>query len=250
MRIPTCNNIGMSSFISGDVELHFDDYGNGFPVLLIAPGGMKSEASFWESTPWNPIEQLSDNFRVIAMDQRNAGRSKGPIAADHSWGTYAEDQLSLLDHLGIDRFHVAGMCIGGPYVMGLIERAPQRVAAAVLFQTIGLSGNRAAFFDMYDAWAEELRPQRPEVAENDWEQFKMNMYGSDKFLFNVDEDFVRSVETPLLVMEGGDLYHPSESSVAVSELAQNATLIRDWKSGSAMELAAQQFADFLEGHRP
>jgi len=120
----------------------------------------------------------------------------------------------------------------------------------VLFQTIGLSGNREAFFDMYDAWAQELRPQRPEVSESDWEQFKTNMYGSDNFLFNVDEDFVRSVETPLLVMEGSDLYHPSESSIAVSELAQNATLIRDWKAGAAMELAAQQFADFLEAHRP
>ena len=69
MRIPTCHNVRMPSFVSDDVEIHFDEYGSGFPVLLIAPGGMKSEASFWESTPWNPIPQLSDRFRVIAMDQ-------------------------------------------------------------------------------------------------------------------------------------------------------------------------------------
>ena len=239
----------MSSFITNDVEIHFDEYGSGFPVLLIAPGGMKSEASFWESTPWNPISQLSDRFRVIAMDQRNAGRSTAPISADHSWETYTEDQLSLLDHLGIDRFHVVGMCIGGPYVMGLIQRAPERVASGVLFQTIGLSDNRGAFFDMYDAWADELRPQRPEVSENDWKQFKDNMYASDKFLFNVDEDFVRLVTTPLLILEGNDLYHPSESSLMINELANNTTLIRDWKSGAAMDLAAQQFAEFLELHQ-
>ena len=52
------------------------------------------------------------------------------------------------------------------------------------------------------------------------------MYESDKFLFNVDKDFVQTVTTPLLVLEGNDLYHPSESSLTVNELAQNATLIR------------------------
>ncbi|MDP6862189.1 MAG: alpha/beta hydrolase, partial [Acidimicrobiales bacterium] len=188
-------------------------------------------------------------FRVIAMDQRNAGRSAAPITSTDSWATYTNDQLALLDHLSIDRFHVVGMCIGGPYVMGLIQQAPERVAAGVLFQTIGLSRNREAFFDMYDGWATELRPTRPEVSPETWQQFKMNMYGSDNVLFNVDETFLKTVTTPLLVLEGNDLYHPSESSLIVSDLAQNATLIRDWKSGEAMEMAAQQFAEFLAVHR-
>ncbi|HAA67398.1 MAG TPA: alpha/beta hydrolase, partial [Acidimicrobiaceae bacterium] len=91
---------------------------------------MKSEVSFWNSTPWNPIEQLRGAFRVIAMDQRNAGRSTGPIAASDGWHTYAQDQIALLDHLGVDRFAVAGMCIGGPYAMGLIAEVPERVSAA------------------------------------------------------------------------------------------------------------------------
>ena len=241
--------ISMASFKSGDVDIHYDEYGEGFPVLLIAPGGMKSEATFWDSTPWNPITQLSGQFRVIAMDQRNAGRSVAPISSTDSWATYTNDQLALLDHLSIDRFHVVGMCIGGPYVMGLIQQAPERVAAGVLFQTIGLSRNREAFFDMYDGWATELRPTRPEVSPETWQQFKMNMYGSDNVLFNVDETFLKTVTTPLLVLEGNDLYHPSESSLIVSDLAQNATLIRDWKSGEAMEMAAQQFAEFLAVHR-
>ncbi len=240
--------ISMATFKSDDVEIHFDEYGSGFPVLLIAPGGMKSEASFWASAPWNPITQLKDKFRVIAMDQRNAGRSIAPITSTDSWSTYTNDQLALLDHLGIDRFHVVGMCIGGPYVMGLINQAPQRVASGVLFQTIGLSGNREAFFDMYDGWAAELRPTRPEVSAETWHQFKINMYGSDNVLFNVDETFLKTVTTPLLVLEGNDLYHPSESSLVVNDLTQNTTLIRDWKSGESMETAAQQFVEFLVRH--
>lgn len=133
--------------------------------------------------------------------------------------------------------------------MGLIEQAPDRVASGVLFQTIGLSDNRSAFFDMYDAWADELRPRRPEVSDDDWARFRANMYESDKFLFNVDEDFVQSVTTPLLILEGNDLYHPSESSLAINELAQNTTLIHEWKSGAAMESAAQQFSEFLDLHK-
>ncbi|MBQ30028.1 MAG: alpha/beta hydrolase [Acidimicrobiaceae bacterium] len=235
----------MASFEYGNTEIHFDEYGSGFPVLLIAPGGMQSAASFWESTPWNPINQLKENFRVIAMDQRNAGRSSGPIAASDGWATYTRDQLALLDHLQVDEFHAVGMCIGGPYVMGLIEAAPERVAAGVLFQTIGLNNNREAFYDMFDSWAQPLSSERPDVPDGVWAEFRSNMYGSDKFLFNVDEAFVQSVRTPLLVFEGDDLYHPSVSSLAVAELAKNSTLIRDWKSGAALDSAKNRFYQFL-----
>jgi pimeloyl-ACP methyl ester carboxylesterase len=239
------DNGSMASFIFDETEIYFDEYGSGFPVLLIAPGGMQSAASFWESTPWNPIPQLSEQFRVIAMDQRNAGRSSGPISANDGWDTYTADQLALLDHLGVEKFHAVGMCIGGPYVMGLIEAAPERVAAGVLFQTIGLSQNREVFYDMFDAWATPLANTRREVAAEVWAQFRGNMYDSDKFLFNVDETFVKSVTTPLLVFEGNDLYHPSETSITVAELAQNAVLVPDWQSGPAMALAAQTFYEFL-----
>ena len=100
----------MASFSTADgAHIHYEVHGEGFPVLLIAPGGMRSAISFWENTPWNPITDLQDDFQVIAMDQRNAGQSTGPVSASHGWHTYAADQLALLDHLGVDRFHVAGM---------------------------------------------------------------------------------------------------------------------------------------------
>ncbi len=61
----------MTDFARGDVHLHYDDHGSGFPVLLIARGGMRSEAGYWSNTPWNPIEQLAPRHRVIAMDPRD-----------------------------------------------------------------------------------------------------------------------------------------------------------------------------------
>jgi pimeloyl-ACP methyl ester carboxylesterase len=239
----------MPTFERGDIQIYYEEYGQGFPVLLIAPGGMRSAISFWEGTPWDPIEQLAPNYRVIAMDQRNAGQSVAPVRATDSWHVYTQDQLALLDHLGVNRFHVAGMCIGGPYIMGLIEAVPQRVASAVLFQSIGLDNNRQAFFEMFDSWADELKPVRPEVSAEAWEAFKTSMYSGD-FLFNVSREFVAKCETPLLVLLGTDLYHPESTSREIATLAPNATLIEHWKEPEYQPAAQQTMEHFLAEHTP
>src|SRR5262249_60336511 len=136
----------MQIFTRGEPKLYYEEHGQGFPLLLIAPGGMRSAVSFWDKTPWNPIPQLAPPYRVIAMDQRNAGRSSAPIRATDSWPVYTDDQLALLDHLGVERFHVAGMCIAGPYCMGLRPSAPRRVSAPGPVPAIGLITQRPALF--------------------------------------------------------------------------------------------------------
>ncbi len=239
----------MPFFERDNVKLYYEEHGEGFPVLLIAPGGMRSAVPFWYNTPWNPIEQLSPHYRVIAMDQRNAGQSVGPISASDSWHTFTGDQLALLDHLGVDNFHVAGMCIGGPYIMGLIQAAPERVAAAILFQTIGLDGDRQLFYDMFDGWADELKPSRPEVSEETWVSFRNAMYRGD-FLFNADRDFVRNCQTPMVVLMGSDAYHPEVSSREVAELAPNAVFIEKWKEPEHQPAAKQIIERVLAENTP
>ncbi|MEZ5560965.1 MAG: alpha/beta hydrolase [Pseudomonadales bacterium] len=239
----------MPVFQDGETSIYYEERGAGFPVLLIAPGGMRSAVSYWRNTPWNPAEALSDGYRVIAMDQRNAGQSLAPVRADDGWHVYTRDQLRLLDHLGVERFHVAGMCIGGPYCMGLIEAAPERVASAVLFQPIGLEDNRQAFYDMFDSWADELKPQRPDTPAAAWESFKHNMYDGD-FLFNVDEAFVAGCPTPLLVLCGNDLYHPRSTSLTIARVAPKAELVEQWKEGEHRERAMARVRAFLDAHTP
>jgi pimeloyl-ACP methyl ester carboxylesterase len=237
-------------FESGDVKLYYETHGEGFPVLLIAPGGMRSEMTFWERTPWNPVTQLSDRYRVIAMDQRNAGRSTAPVRPGDGWETYTADQLALLDHLGVDRFHVAGMCIGGSYIMALAAAAPQRVASGVVFQTIGLDDNRAAFHAMFDDWAAELAPQRPDTPPEVWDAFRERMYGGDAFLFTADEEAARRCPVPLLVLLGNDLYHPESSSRQLAEFAPQATLVEHWKEPEHHAAAMAAMEEFLARHTP
>jgi pimeloyl-ACP methyl ester carboxylesterase len=181
------------------------------------------------------------------MDQRNAGQSQAPIRATDSWQTYTDDQLALLDHLGVTRFHVAGMCIGGSYIMGLIQAAPQRVVSAVLFQPIGIDNNRQAFFDMFDGWAKEQQATHPEANDTTLATFKQNMYGSD-FLFSVSRDFVKRCATPLLVLLGNDMYHPQVTSREVASLAPNATLIEKWREPEHQAAAQAAVERFLATH--
>ena len=122
-----------------DAEIHYQEFGSGFPVLLFAPGGMMSRMDLWHAPAdgpprsWNDwTEVLARDHRVIAMDQRNAGKSRGAIEADHGWRTYAEDHLALMDHLGIDKLHVLGGCIGSSFCLSLCEIVPDRIGAAVL----------------------------------------------------------------------------------------------------------------------
>lgn len=241
----------MAQFTTDDgASIHYESHGDGFPVLLIAPGGMRSAISFWDNTPWNPVEDLKDQFRVIAMDQRNAGASTGPVRRTDGWHTYAADQLALMDHLGEEAFHVAGMCIGGPYAFGLIQAAPARVASAVLFQTIGREDNREAFYQMFDGWADALKPTMPEVSESDWASFRANMYDGERVFFNVDVDFVESCRTPLLVLCGNDLYHPESASRTIAELAPDAKFIEAWKTGPERDAARAAVRRFLIDNTP
>src|SRR6266516_3239697 len=155
----------MPSFERDGASIYYEESGSGFPLLLLAPGGLNSAIPFWGRMPLNPIEAYSSEFRVIAMDQRNAGKSIGPIDTKDPWATYADDQLGLLDHLGVDKVLVMGCCIGCSFIFKLVERQPERVVAGVLAQPIGLDDtNPGAFGERtWREWGENLIGKRPEL---------------------------------------------------------------------------------------
>ena len=222
----------MASFERGDATIHYDLEGDGFPVLLIAPGGMRSANELWPNMVWNP-RSLADEYRVIGMDQRNAGRSFAPVSSDDGWDTYLADQLALLDHLGIERCHVVGMCIGGPYIAGLLRAAPERFASAVLLQPVGIEpdgSNRQAFYEMFDAWVELQGDRHGGISDETWRAFRSSMWDGD-FVLTATAEEMASMTTPMLVAMGNDLYHPESTSREVAAAAPNATLVESWKDG-------------------
>lgn len=246
----------MRTFDRPGASISFDENGTGFPLLLFAPGGMHSIATMWrerpgspgEPMPWiDPTTDLADDFRVVSMDQRNAGASTGDVSPADGWHTYTEDHLALMDHLGFGKVHAMGGCIGSSYALSLCATAPQRVAAAVLQNPIGLSAdNHRKFTDMFDSWADDLTARRgadPEALGS----FKRNMFGGE-FVFSVSRDFVRSCPVPLLVLPGNDEFHPRAVAEEIVDLAPDAELLDGWAGDHAA--TAERIRAFLVSHTP
>lgn len=240
----------MPNYQHGDVSIHYEEFGQGFPVLLLAPGGMRSNIEFWKATPYDPTIELASDFRLIAMDQRNAGRSTAPIRGSDGWQVYTEDQLGLLDHLKIERCHLLGNCIGGAFALALAAAAPQRIASAVLQQPIGHSSqNRETFYQLFSGWAEEQKKLHPKVSDAEWREFCERMYGGD-FVFSVSRDDVKKSQVPLLVLQGNDIYHPSATSKEIAGIAPRAEFVERWKDPEIVPQTIAKVRGFLKEHTP
>jgi pimeloyl-ACP methyl ester carboxylesterase len=219
----------------GNVRIRYAEIGSGFPLLATPGGGLNSCIAVWARAVIDIPREFKNDFRVITMDQRNAtaGESTGPLAVDDPWGAFADDQLGVMDHLGIDRFAFFGNCIGGPFAMKLMERAPQRVTAAILSQPVGHGPANPDY--MYDAgktvWAKELRERRPDVSMETIEQYLHNLYRArPDFVYSVSRDFAKSCQTPMLVLPDDVPAHPLVASVDVASLCPNAEItVFPWK---------------------
>src|SRR5438128_10248462 len=157
-----------SFYVRGPVGIQSGEAGCGFPLLLIAGGGLNSTISgLTRGDPFNPIEEFKGEYRCIASDLRNAngGQSSGPLEIDRPWDAYTDDHLGLMDHLAIGKFMVLGFCIGGPFIWNLLRRAPNRIVAAVLAQPSGSRPEmRGLFYDNnMKGWAPGLIAKRPDI---------------------------------------------------------------------------------------
>ena len=242
----------MPSFDHHGAHIHYEEFGQGFPILTFAPAGLQSVIAVWgePSAPINPTTEFAANYRVVAMDQRNAGgQSRAPITAQDGWDSYTADHIAVLDHLHIDRCHLYGQCIGGSFILNMLKHHPERVASAILAQAIGrvgpLAPGRPARFN---GWAEALK-DHPEATEPVLDAFCRNLYAPG-FVYCVDRAFVRTVQTPCLILAGNDEAHPGPISDELAQLLPNNEFIREWKSGAALETARTRVKEFLAKHTP
>ena len=242
----------MPSFRAHGATIYYEEFGQGFPILTFAPAGLQSTIEVWSqpAAPINPTIELATRFRVIAMDQRNAGgRSHAPITAQDGWSTYTADHVALLDHLGIDRCHLYGQCIGGSFILSLLKAQPERVASAVLAQPIGRVGAMPATRSArFEAWVESLT-EHPEATPEVLDAFYRNMYGAG-FVYCVDRTFVSTCATPCLVLAGNDEAHPLPISEELAKLLPSSELVREWKTGPALTSARARVSEFLQKHTP
>ena len=248
----------MALYERGDVRIHYEEAGSGFPLLLIPGGGLNSTISFFsKSAPFNAFEELSDQYHCITLDLRNAsgGESDGPLEIDRPWDAYTDDHLGLMDHLGIQEFMVMGFCIGGPFIWNVLKRAPGRVVAAVLAQP---SGFRPELPDLFyttniAAWAPTLCARRRDITMDMVEAFLNRMYRTNAdFVFTVTREFVRQCQTPILVLPDDVPAHPYEVAMESVRLSPNAEVsIFPWKDNPAhIREAVRHIRAFLHARQP
>jgi pimeloyl-ACP methyl ester carboxylesterase len=232
--------------------IYYEEYGQGFPILTFAPAGLRSTISVWSQpmAPINPIAEWSGTYRVIAMDQRNAGgKSRAPITAKDGWDDYTADHLAVLDHLRIDRCHLYGQCIGGSFIANMLKHHPERVQSAVWAQPIGRVGPMPAEpSGNFKQWAETVK-DRPDATPAVLEAFNRNLY-EPGFVYSADRDFVKTIKAPSLVLAGNDEAHPWAISEEVAKLIPGCELIKEWKTEPALTPAKAKVKEFLAKHTP
>ena len=245
----------MPFYQRGDVRICYEEVGSGFPLLVTPGGGLNSRISNWPHAVFNAMDAFKSDFRCITMDQRNAvgGQSTGPIAVEDPWDSFADDHLGLMDHLGIREFAYMGYCIGGCFAGKLIERAPERVAAAVFCESVGHwpEDPDVMYRSGRDSWAPALLAERPELDEATIETYLHNLYRTNPdFLYSVSRDVIRRCQTPILVLPDDAPAHPHQTSVDVASLAPNAQItVFPWNAPNELKARTiERVRAFLHAH--
>ena len=243
----------------GSVRIYYEEAGSGVPLLLLPGGGLNATIGFFTgNAPFNAIEEFKSDYRCITADLRNApsGQSTGPVEVDRPWESYADDQLGLMDHLGIGTFMVMGFCIGGPFIWSLLKRAPTRIAGAVLAQPVGWRPemrDRSYAGAFWKGWPAQIAEKRPQVTVQTADQFVTRMFETNAdFVFTVTRDFVRTCQNPILILPDDVPAHPYAVAMECAMLAPRAEVsMFPWKEPKErIPLAVRQIRSFLRAHRP
>ncbi|HTJ22438.1 MAG TPA: alpha/beta fold hydrolase [Gemmatimonadaceae bacterium] len=123
-------------FDADGVRIHYVEQGKGEPVVLLH--GLGGSVGTWTST--GILQALAQDHRVIAFDMRGHGKSDKPHDPKKYGREMVLDVVRLLDHLSIQRAHVAGYSLGGMLISQLLTLYPDRILSATLIAAGGRFG--------------------------------------------------------------------------------------------------------------
>ena len=122
------------------IATRYEVTGSGPPLLMYAPGGFDATVEKWSTlgvyARVKLMDHLSRHYTCIAFDRRECGQSGGRVETI-GWGHYVRQGAALLDHLGIERAHLMGGCMGCGPVAAFGVAYPQATLSMVLFWPVG-----------------------------------------------------------------------------------------------------------------
>jgi pimeloyl-ACP methyl ester carboxylesterase len=186
----------MASAKIGDIEIYYEEHGQGEPVLLAPP-------SWWPSDTWKVavVPFLSKRYRTIIFDCRGTGYSGKP-GHGYTIGQFAKDCAGLLEHLKIPRAHAAGFALGGQIVQALAIERPEMVA------TLTIAGAGAGMKATSGAPREVRNTDEEEIRAHGFERFIRNHIENTHMAF--DAKFYR--EHPEVVQALSDALWKRQTS--------------------------------------
>ena len=205
------------------------------------------------STPWTYSAMSSTALQWIFETQMAVHPRARSRLIDRG-DSHVDDQLRLMDHLGFEKFVVIGFCIGGPFIWKLLERAPERVLAAVPATPSGFRPEQPNLFfnNNMKNWAPTLCQEQPDITVDMCRAFLDKMYGDPDFVFSVSRESVRRCTTPILVMPDDTDAHPYATAEETALLAPNAQMtFFPWKEPQdRVDMAIRHLRTFLRVHVP
>ncbi|MHA4896742.1 alpha/beta fold hydrolase [Pedobacter sp. PWIIR3] len=223
---PRQTTIRGRSIVLGDIELYYEEYGEGKPlVLLHGFGGCVQN--------WYPfVEDLLERYRLIIVDLRGHGYSTNPEDKFTHRGA-ANDVFLLLDQLEIDHFSAMGMSTGGMVLLHMATSQPSRVESMVLISATSHFPEQARSImrrASFDTMPQEVKEMYRECAKCGDEQIRkllvqFNAFHQDYDDMDFQEELLSTITARTLVVHGDrDHFFPIEIPLDISRSIPDAEL--------------------------
>jgi pimeloyl-ACP methyl ester carboxylesterase len=268
------------------VRTRYEVLGDGPPLLMFSPGGFNATIENWRTFSIYErlrfLDRLPRAFACIVFDKRESGESGGRVER-LTWDRYAAQGVGLLDHLGVERAHVMGGCIGCSIAAALATKHPDRVERAILYSPAGGPRYRERQLGRFRAHAEFVRAEGLEavvtLARRESKTFAQEpRLGPWASVLRIDDgfaaDFIRrdvyeyvalldetarglfagddvpggpfTAASPALVVPGGDENHTPEAARRLAESLPNAELWNVSLAKQTDETAPARVREFLQ----
>jgi pimeloyl-ACP methyl ester carboxylesterase len=273
----------MPTALCDGIETRYELLGEGPPLLLFSPGGFDATIENWREfgiyKRLHLLEHLPQRFTCIVFDKRESGESGGRVE-ELTWDAYARQGRDLLDHLGIERAHLMGGCIGCSIVLQVAHAWPERADKLVLYSPAGGPRYRitqhsrlaahAQFVEEHgvDAvvalaresaktfaqdprlgpWASVLREGSPgdaDVYAGYVDSTRAALFGRDT-VPGPPADALMELQHPALVVPGNDPSHALSAAHYLRECLPNAELWGALPEEQTADTAPARVLEFLE----
>jgi pimeloyl-ACP methyl ester carboxylesterase len=130
----------LATAVIGGIVTRYDVIGTGTPLLMFSPGGFDATLDKWRTQSIyariQPLDHLARNHTCIVFDRRETGESGGRV--EHiTWDHYVQQGSGLLQHLGIERAHIMGGCMGVSPAIRFGVTHPEATVSLLLFWPVG-----------------------------------------------------------------------------------------------------------------